>query len=177
MIVSFHFVCWVIWCVGVCPDCTPAGHVFTHDFFQKRDRPSLSQSAQPFSFSESKLKTETSSFELKSRLTENILSVQYVFVIYTNVSALPVFVLFFAGISTLIAKGVYDAAFPLHDVSVWFKAPMIQQFILMCYPLIQLSWSGHSVGCVCILSWVFSLCPLWPIRPFSMHLKLLNKRQ
>lgn len=27
------------------------------------------------------------------------------------------------GISTLIAKGVYDAAFPLHDVSVRFESP------------------------------------------------------
>lgn len=26
-----------------------------------------------------------------------------------------------AGISTLIAKGVYDAAFPLHDVSMSFR--------------------------------------------------------
>lgn len=30
----------------------------------------------------------------------------------------------FPGISTLIAKGVYDAAFPLHDVSVRFEIPM-----------------------------------------------------
>lgn len=29
----------------------------------------------------------------------------------------------FPGISTLIAKGVYDAAFPLHDVSVKFEIP------------------------------------------------------
>lgn len=28
------------------------------------------------------------------------------------------------GISTLIAKGVYDAAFPLHDVSVRFESPV-----------------------------------------------------
>lgn len=29
------------------------------------------------------------------------------------------------GISTLIAKGVYDAAFPLHDVSVRFERPVV----------------------------------------------------
>uniref|UniRef100_A0A3P8U536 Anoctamin n=1 Tax=Amphiprion percula TaxID=161767 RepID=A0A3P8U536_AMPPE len=34
------------------------------------------------------------------------------------------------GISTLIAKGVYDAAFPIHDVSVIFESPMRHQLVL-----------------------------------------------
>uniref|UniRef100_A0A3Q2QF19 Anoctamin n=1 Tax=Fundulus heteroclitus TaxID=8078 RepID=A0A3Q2QF19_FUNHE len=34
------------------------------------------------------------------------------------------------GISTLIAKGAYDSAFPLHDVSVSRESPMMQQFVL-----------------------------------------------
>lgn len=56
----------------------------------------------------------------------------------SHVSALSL-----SGISTLIAKGVYDAAFPLHDVSA--KSPETLM-VLMCFTRFQFSVSGNILG-------------------------------
>lgn len=76
------------------------------------------------------------------------------------------------GISTLIAKGVYDAAFPLHDVSVRFERPIAicrkRPEIEKCHASPRPFCFGNTVGSRSRHAQFHHLCPEKPIAPLAL---------